>query len=62
MTFREKLKEEHPEYVSSIYTGGAYSCPFKHYYERKDDRPCKNDLCAISCRECWDREMPEDKL
>ena len=57
MTFREKLKLEHPGLVGLGNIGGCCSCPYTYGYEDKDDRPCKR-VSALTCRECWDREIP----
>lgn len=52
MTFKEKLKQEHPEKVDEGFCGGCKDCPCDYHYEKKWD--CK----GISCEECWNREMP----
>lgn len=54
MTFKEKLKLEHPEKVSSIYMGGCACCPV--YYNYETTKPC--DTRRISCSACWNREIP----
>lgn len=57
-TYREKLKEEHPEAVKEYATGGAVGCPCAYGYEK--GQPCKRKkMKDMSCRECWDREMEE---
>lgn len=57
MTCREKLKIEHPEMVGEQFMGGCRCCP--HYYGYL---PKTVDGCGeISCKECWDREIPEEK-
>lgn len=55
MTFREKLMQEHPEYVRDTYFGGCFSCPYTYDYE--EFQPCDGNNYK-SCRACWDREMP----
>lgn len=56
MTFRERLKAEHPEAVSEYYTGGCARCPQAWGYEV--GQPCMNGKTKqITCRECWDREI-----
>lgn len=61
MTYREKLKLEHPELVSDAYHGGAAQCPCSYGYE--SEQPCavsedSNALCTAEiCRKCWDREI-----
>lgn len=53
MTFREKLKREHPEMVNDRYVGGCSGCPAGYGYE--DNMPnCSHATCA----ECWNREIP----
>lgn len=59
MTFREKLKIEHPEKVTPRAIGGCYECPHSYGYESYDDRPCNKDR-GFSCIDCWDREIPEE--
>lgn len=55
MTYREKLAIEHPDEVSEDYVGGCAGCPYDHgYLEQPSDCP------KISCKECWDREIPEE--
>lgn len=53
MTFREKLQKEHPEAVDEIYGGGCRECPCDYGYEQ-------GNFCDCDCKECWDREIPED--
>lgn len=66
MTFREKLKEEYPDNVSDRYRGGCQGCPKSYGYE--PDYACieKHDSLFLpskeECRNCWDREMPEDAV
>lgn len=56
MTCRDKLTIEHPSMVDDKWPGGCKACPHTYGYL---DAP-KN--CAyISCRDCWDREIPETK-
>lgn len=59
LTFREKLKQEHPEKLNPKYGGGCHGCPHNYGYEGKESRPCKEH--SASCTECWDRAIPEDK-
>lgn len=53
MTCREKLKMEHPTYISDCFSGGCVGCP--HTY---DYLPKPKDCEDIRCAECWDREIP----
>ena len=57
MTFREKLKKEHPSFVSPDFDGGCVSCPSRYGYEEKPDPK----VCGIwyqDCTACWGREIP----
>lgn len=58
MTFREKLKQEHPrlvgEYADPEWRGGCFLCPDYYGYEAASVyKGCRDDN---DCRECWDRE------
>ena len=56
MTFKEKLKQEHPEKVNPDAVGGCYGCPSDFGYE--DNNGCKRDCGDEKCTKCWNREMP----
>ena len=58
MTCRERLAIDRPECVNDHrYSGGCLGCPSTYNYM---DNP---DGCGyITCSECWDREIPEEKL
>ena len=58
MTYREKLAIEHPELrpVGIL----AVGCPQHYGYEAKGYCP-NYDGTVKSCRECWNREIPEEK-
>lgn len=59
MTCREKLMKEHPECISDSFTGGCADCPSSYGY-----LPDPNKYCHVTdstCRDCWDREIPEKK-
>jgi hypothetical protein len=58
LTFREKLKQEHPEKVKTWYGGGCYGCPSEYGYE-EESYCAKKDGKASNCTECWDRVIPE---
>lgn len=60
MTCREKLKIEHPDKVDPECLGGAFCCPSFYGYL---DTPnyCSTPPLASICKNCWDREIPEDK-
>ena len=56
MTFREKLKLEHPSHVDPHFEGGCCACPSSYGYE---DGERDNEFCTkVGCWRCWDREMP----
>lgn len=64
MTYREKLKKEHPEEITEACTGGCYGCPHSYNYCKKDDTLCA-DMPHIrvkpdedKCRKCWGQEIP----
>lgn len=63
MTFLDKLRKEHPEFVNEKYPGGVALCPEDCGYEEKS-------VCAAmesgqfnpaACMECWDREIGEER-
>lgn len=58
MTFREKLAQERPEYVDDKYIGGCGGCPHTYGYEHEHECEYRSGMSAITCRACWDREMP----
>ena len=58
MTFREKLKMEHPEKVQDWGEGGCLGSPFNYGYESKEQSPCGMVGVDCSCSDCWDREIP----
>lgn len=55
MTFKEKLRMEHPGKVNSRYMGGCACCPVHYNYET--NKPCNTRM--MSCSACWNREIPE---
>lgn len=57
MTCREKLAAEHPECIDRDRLGGCYGCPHHYGYFTE----CPYDCTEITCRQCWDREIPEEK-
>lgn len=63
MTFKERLKIEHPSKVSNIFSGGCDGCPHKYGYESREEshKNCNlND--GNGCTYCWNREIPENKI
>lgn len=61
MTYREKVAIEQPLRISAAYAGGVQGCP--EDIMTGDDCPYSPTSwgCprSISCRDCWDREIPE---
>ena len=59
MTFKEKLKSEHPDCVHPGYIGGCKGCPCDYGYE--EGKPCKvlPHLAGDCGRRCWGREIPK---
>ena len=55
MTFKEKLKQEHPEMINPHFIGGCQGCPWGYGYEEKHE-------CKVDCEKCWNREMPTSKV
>lgn len=62
MTCRDRLKMEHPEFVSNACIGGCKGCPHDYGYLPKPDY-CGTSTSAPKavndCVMCWDREIPE---
>ena len=58
MTYRQKLAQEHPESVGEEHAGGCRGCPHNYGYDRR--RPAEDWCGTCTCKECWDREMPEE--
>lgn len=70
MTYREKLKQEHPEYVSEDAIGGCKGCPNHYGYgpeEQDNKNTCKgygkllSPYIEVFCRQCWDQEIQEEE-
>ena len=57
MTFREKLAQEHPDFLNDAFDGGCANCPRHYGYEEISPAFC-GDANDEMCRKCWDREMP----
>lgn len=53
MTFKEKLKQEHPE-KSGKGSGGCIGCPCEYGYENENG--CEGGSSS-ECEACWNREM-----
>lgn len=65
MTYREKLKMEHPDKVGRMHIGGCKSCPHRYgYCTREDNKPiCLSEEFVAGpnerrCSKCWDQEIP----
>ena len=58
MTYKEKLKQLHPQFVDEIFLGGCYNCP-GHYFEGPKVDDCGHEAEEGVCRCCWEREWPE---
>lgn len=58
MTYREKLAKEHPDKIDETKLGGCVGCPVLYGYE---EEPIPGFCQGITCQECWDREIPEEK-
>lgn len=54
MTCGEKLAIKHPECVGDEFTGGYKGCPHDYGY-----LPKSPDCYEITCKECWNKEIPE---
>lgn len=55
MTYKGKLMQDHPEFVSDDYTGGCKGCPSEYYPEAgvPFDHFCGEEE---TCAKCWNRE------
>lgn len=60
MTFREEVAKLEPERISATSLGGVQGCP----RDQNNFDPCPIDGPRMTmderCRECWDREIPEE--
>lgn len=63
MTFKEKLKIEHPEDISEEYDVGCFGCPYDHDYESVAESSVN---CTANggkgCEYCWNREMENTEV
>lgn len=63
MTFKEKLKIEHPEDISEEYDTGCFGCPYDHDYESVAESSVN---CTANggkgCEYCWNREMENTEV
>ena len=59
MTCREKLKMEHPEDFDN---GGPIRCPSDYgYLNDPVDETGRRCCHPMTCSDCWDREIPEER-
>lgn len=56
MTYREKLRIEHPDFVGPDFKGGCKGCPDDYMYEYTHACPRYSNGERMTCEECWDRE------
>lgn len=63
MTFKEKLKQEHPVDVGDDFIGGCALCPDDYGYEaeKESKKNCKVNN-GNDCEYCWNREMPVENV
>jgi len=63
MTFKEKLRKEHPDKIDDEALGGCIACPHDYGYESYEKRPCivDDEEGCISCEKCWSRDIPEEE-
>lgn len=63
MTFKEKLKLEHPDAIDNRRAGGCVGCPFDYDYEDVESGAKNCDSAGgKGCDYCWNREIPEEKV
>lgn len=56
MTYKEKMKKEHPTVDSNFV---LFSCP-GHYFDNAPEAAAGNGRCLdSSCSDCWNREIPD---
>lgn len=64
MTYREKLKKDHPDYVNEKFTGGCCGCPYNYYKNTKIPKGCSLGTERENkelCLECWNQEMEDEE-
>ena len=61
MTFLDRLRKEHPEFIGEKFPGGVAICPEDCGYEKST--PCGamtvGAFDASACMACWEREAPD---
>ena len=64
MTYRDLMRIEHPNAIDPAYIGGCMSCPSYQGYEKAPPSKCCTTHGSppkdAECRECWDREAPDE--
>ncbi|RZT02929.1 hypothetical protein [Cuneatibacter caecimuris] len=58
MTYKEKLQQEHPDYVDKKYSGGCLLCPYSYGYESSENSEHACLKLKGDCEACWNREIP----
>lgn len=61
ITMREKLKQDHPDFVTKNSMGGCIGCPANYGYSNMSFLIC-GPHNEETCRKCWNREyIPQEK-
>lgn len=64
MKYIERLKVEHPEFISDKFIRGCEGCPEDYGYEPYSNTcPSGSEQLSVeeACRRCWRREIPTEK-
>lgn len=61
MTFAEKARKEHPELCDQEFGYPTTLCPHSESF-RYEDKPETGYCRGRSCRQCWEREIPEETV
>lgn len=59
MTFWEKLISEYPDMKEYTKQSKATKCPSSWGYEVRQKGMCWQ---KVNCEQCWDRQVPEQKV
>jgi hypothetical protein len=66
MTCKEKFRLEHPDRINEQDWGGCNGCPHDYGYLNVPEQCLEEGRFEYSspghCRDCWNREIPEEKL
>lgn len=62
MTYREKLKLEHPTCINPDVKGGCEQCPCDYGYENDQFCPRYSNGLIMTCTDCWDREIMSSNI